>query len=60
MWVVKKFLNPERSRNRKASQTANEAEVPNDETIAAIHDAREGRKLTVIKAEQLEKIVEGL
>ena len=57
---MEKFLNPERSRSCKASQTANEAEVPNDETIAAIHDAREGRKLTVIKAEQLEKIVEGL
>lgn len=37
-----------------------EAGEPNDETIAAIHDAREGRKLTVIKAEQLKKIVEGL
>ena len=57
---MEKFLNPGRSRNRKASQTANEAEVPNDETIAAIHDAREGRKLTVIKAEQTQKIVEGL
>ncbi len=36
-----------------------EAGEPNDETIAAIHDAREGKILTQMKVEQLDQLVEG-